>query len=190
MAGHKQLGEFLKKRWPWVAWARADLVLSTQNISLGPSTYCRSDTLNKTRFSSAADAKIEIPLLIKLLKSSFLSSTSFQSEKPSREWWVMLLSNQGVNPTWLLKETGNLALRLTTESLQKKIISILTMGLCILQFHMNDSIKIYVGFFSRQSATLPSCGPRGREWFFWTDPLVWGGKIWDHNLYHPSKHWF
>ena len=35
----------------------------------------------------------------------------FRSVKLSWEWWVLLKNNLGVKPTWLLRETGNLAPR-------------------------------------------------------------------------------
>ena len=60
---------------------------------------------------SAADVKMVIPVLVQSLKSSILSSTSFQMGKT---FWVVVSaaveSNLGVKPTWLLRETGNSAL--------------------------------------------------------------------------------
>ena len=39
-----------------------------------------------------------------------LLQSVFRGIKLSEEWWVLLLSNLGVKPTWLLRETGNSAL--------------------------------------------------------------------------------
>ena len=65
----------------------------------------------KTPKSTAADVKMVIPVLVRSLKSSILSSTSFQMGKT---FWVVVSaaveSNLGVKPTWLLRETGNSAL--------------------------------------------------------------------------------
>ena len=61
---------------------------------------------------SAVDVKMEIPVLVLSLKSSILSSTSFQMGKT---FWggvsAAVEQSRCKAPTWLLRETGNLALK-------------------------------------------------------------------------------
>ena len=74
------------------------LVLRTVRVFTGTRTYSyKSGSSNVEFFSllgilcaSAADIKMEIPVLVRSLKSSILSSTSFQMGKLSGEWWVLL----------------------------------------------------------------------------------------------------
>ena len=57
-----------------------------------------------------ADVKMELPVLIRSLKSSILGSTSFQMGKTV--WGVgsaAVEQSRRVKPTWLLREMGNLA---------------------------------------------------------------------------------
>ena len=59
---------------------------------------------------SAAGVKMEIPVLVRWLKSSILVSTSLQMDKTF--WGVVsaAVEQSGVKPAWLLEETGNSAL--------------------------------------------------------------------------------
>ena len=58
---------------------------------------------------------MEIPVLIRSLKLSICSLTSFQKDQTSEGWGVVLKGNQSSNPIWLLRETGNLALEADTQ---------------------------------------------------------------------------
>ena len=69
-------------------------------------------------FRKTADFKMEIPVLVRSLKSSNLSSTSFDIDKTFWGEGSMLLSRR--KAAWLLKKTGNSALRLTPEIIQIK----------------------------------------------------------------------
>ena len=75
--------------------------------------------------TSAADVKIEIPVLVRSLKSSILSSNSFQIGKTF--WGVGSL---GVKPTWLLRETGNSALEADPRIPPKNAWAYLFLEIC------------------------------------------------------------
>ena len=65
---------------------------------------------NLSDMVSAADAKMEIPALVRSLKSSIYCSTSSQLDDTLWEWCLLLWSNLGIKPIWLLSRTEHLGL--------------------------------------------------------------------------------